>query len=54
MATLWIILIAVSTFMATIALVVIGQEYHPLISIGIAAALVFGAIKLFQARVTRI
>ena len=54
MATLWIILIAIATFLATISLVVIGQEFHPLISIGVAALLVFGAVKLFQARVTRI
>ena len=54
MAALWITLITVVTFLLTISLVVIGQEFHPLISIGLAAIIIWGAIKLFQKRVTRI
>jgi len=54
MAALWIILISVSTFLITISLVVIGQEFHPAISLALAAVLIYGAVRLFKARVTRI
>jgi len=54
MAALWILLIAVVTFMSTISLVVIGQEFSPWISVVIFIALIYGAIKLFQMRVTRL
>lgn len=54
MAAVWILLIAVATFLVTISLVVIGQETHPLISIVAFGALIYGAIRLFQMRVTRL
>ena len=54
MAALWILLISIFTFMTTITLVVIGEEFSPWISIVIFIALVWGAIKLFQMRVTRL
>ena len=54
MAAFWILLITVSTFIITISLVVIGQEFHPLISVVLAAGLVYGGIRLFKARITRI
>jgi hypothetical protein len=54
MAALWITLIAVATYMAIITLVVIGQEFSPWISVVAFIALVWGAIKLFQMRVTRL
>ena len=54
MAAIWILLVSVVTFLATISLVVIGQEFHPLISVVLFIAMVYGAIKLFQMRVTRL
>ena len=54
MATVWIFLIAVLTFFITISLVVIGQETHPVVSILLFAAVIFAAVKLFQARITRL
>ncbi len=54
MAAVWIFLIAVVTFLITISLVVIGQETHPLISIVVFCALIYGAIRLFHMRVTRL
>lgn len=54
MAAVWILLIAVVTFLITISLVVIGQETHPLISIVAFGVLIYGAIRLFQMRVTRL
>lgn len=54
MAIFWILLIAVAAFMSTIALVVIGQEVHPLVSVVLFVGLAYLAIKLFQSRVTRI
>lgn len=54
MASLWIGIIATTVFILTISLVVIGQEFHPLISIVLAAALVYAGIRLFKARITRI
>lgn len=54
MAILWILLITVVAFLATITLVVIGQEFHPVVSIALFALLVYLAILLFKKRVTRI
>ncbi|MBI2793227.1 MAG: hypothetical protein HYX66_01085 [Ignavibacteria bacterium] len=54
MAAVWIFLLSVATFFVTIALIVVAQETHPLVSILIAGVVAFGAIKLFQARITRI
>jgi len=54
MAALWIGLIATTVFLLTISLVVIGQEFHPLISVVLAAGLVYAGIRLFKTRITRI
>lgn len=54
MAALWILVIAVTTYLVTISLVVLGQETHPLVSVVIAVAVAYGAVKLFTSRVTRI
>lgn len=54
MAALWILVIAISTYIITISLVVLGQEVHPLLSVGIGALLIYGAAKLFTSRVTRL
>jgi hypothetical protein len=54
MAALWIMIIAIATYLVTISLVVIGQEVHPMVSVAIAIAVIYGAVKLFTSRVTRI
>lgn len=54
MAILWILVITVVAFIATITLVVIGQEFHPIASVVLFAGLVYLAIVLFKKRVTRI
>ena len=54
MAALWIIVITVITFLTTITLVVVGQEFHPAVSVVIAVGLIYAAVRLFKARVTRI
>jgi len=54
MAALWIIIISVSTFLITISLVVLGQEVHPALSLVLAVGLIYTAVRLFKARVTRI
>lgn len=54
MALLWILILAVSTFVLTITVVVIGQEVHPLAAVILFGAICFGAFKLFQARLTRL
>ncbi len=54
MAALWIIIIAVTTYLVTISLVVLGQEVHPIVSVVIAIGAIYGAVKLFTSRVTRI
>ncbi len=54
MAAVWIILISAFAYIITIALVVIGEDVHPLIAVVLFAVIVFGAYKLFTSRVTRI
>ncbi|NQW29243.1 MAG: hypothetical protein HQ472_01860 [Ignavibacteria bacterium] len=54
MAALWISVISVATFFATIALIVLGQEIHPLLSVVLFIVISFGAFKLFQAKITRL
>jgi len=54
MAALWIVVLVVCTYLVTISIVVIGQEVHPLLAIVVFAATVYGAYKLFQARLTRL
>jgi hypothetical protein len=54
MAALWVLLIAVAAYIITITLVVIGQEVHPLLSVVLFLVVAYGAVKLFQARVTGI
>lgn len=54
MAALWIIILVVCTYFITISIVVIGQEVHPLVAIVAFALAVYGAYKLFQARLTRL
>lgn len=54
MATLWIALIAVSTFVITISIVVIGEETHPLVAVLAFVVIGYLAYKLFQTRLTRL
>lgn len=54
MTFVWILVIAVVTFVVTISLVVVAQEVH----IGVAAlafaAIIYGVYRLLQARLTRL
>lgn len=54
MAFLWIALIAVLTFVITISIVVIGEEFSPIVAALIFIAVGYGAYKLFQTRLTRL
>ncbi|MCO6465188.1 MAG: hypothetical protein J5I53_01100 [Bradyrhizobiaceae bacterium] len=54
MALFWITIIAIAAYLSTITLVVIGEEYHPLIAVVLFIGLGYLAIKLFQSRVTKI
>ncbi len=54
MAVFWIILLVSFTYLATISIVVVGQEVHPLLAVVVLAITTYGAYKLFQARLTRL
>ncbi|GMV52387.1 MAG: hypothetical protein IAE64_05140 [Flavobacteriales bacterium] len=54
MAAVWISLLTVCTFVLTISAIVIGQETHPIVGFVLFAGIIYGAIKLFQRRITRI
>lgn len=54
MAALVIVLIAVVTYFLTIALVVVGEEVHPLVSAVLFGVVGYGAFRLFQSRLTRL
>lgn len=54
MAALLILTIAISTYLISIAVVVVGQEVHVLAGVALFALVAYGAYKLFQARLTRL
>jgi len=54
MAFIWILLIACTTFVATISLVVLGQEFGAWLSVVLFVAIIFAAYVLFRYRVTRL
>ncbi len=54
MAVLWIVLLVSFTYLVTISIVVAGQEVHPLLAVAVLAVTIYGAYKLFQARLTRL
>jgi len=54
MASIWIAIIAVLTFVITISIVVIGEETHPLVAVLAFVAIGYLAYKLFQTRLTRL
>lgn len=49
-----IAIIAIVTFVSTITLVVVGEETHPLLSIVLFVALVYGIFKFLTARLTKL
>jgi hypothetical protein len=54
MAALLILSIAVATYLIAITVVVVAQEVHLLAGIALFALIGFGAVKLFQSRLTRL
>lgn len=54
MAALIILLIAAVTYFLTIALVVVGEEVHPLVSAVLFVVVGYAAYRLFQSRLTRL
>ena len=54
MAALVVLVIAAITFIVTISIVVIGQEIHPLVAIGLFSALCYGSYMLFKKRLTKL
>lgn len=54
MAAIVILVIAVITYFLTIALVVVGEEVHPLVSALLFGVVGYGAYRLFQSRLTRL
>lgn len=54
MAAIWILVLVTVTYLLTIAIVVIGQEVHPLLGVVLFGLSAYGAYKLFQMRMTRL
>lgn len=54
MAFLWILLIACATFVVTISLVVLGQEFGAWLSVVLFLVIGVAAYALFRYRVTRL
>lgn len=54
MAALLIVSIAVATYLIAITVVVVAQEIHLLAGIALFVLVGFGAVKLFQSRLTRL
>lgn len=54
MAALWILILVVTTYLLTIAIVVVGQQVHVIAGVALFAASLYGAYQLFQRRLTRL
>jgi hypothetical protein len=54
MAALWILALILTTYMATILVIFVGQEVHVLAGAALLSICGYGAFKLFQRRLTRL